>query len=97
MKFFKGLAPLVSFALTQRRLQETRQETEIDFLDHTKMKITLVHLIMIVYNEGGLCIYFQSLLDMVVGLEWVQNYIAYFGGDPTRYCGDTYSDEKTIM
>jgi len=26
----------------------------------------------------------QSLLDMVVGLEWVQNYIAYFGGDPTR-------------
>ena len=52
---------------------------------------------MIVYNEGELCIYFQSLLDMVVGLEWVQNYIAYFGGDPTRYCGDTYSDEKTIM
>ena len=56
------------------------------------MKITLFNLI--VYNEGKLCIYFQSLLDMVVGLEWVQNYIAYFGGDPTRYCGDTYSDEK---
>ena len=26
----------------------------------------------------------QALLDMVVGLEWVHNYIGYFGGDPTR-------------
>ena len=26
----------------------------------------------------------MALLDMVVGLEWVQNYISYFGGDPNR-------------
>lgn len=26
----------------------------------------------------------MALLDMVVGLEWVQSYIPYFGGDPNR-------------
>ena len=26
----------------------------------------------------------MGMLDMVLGLEWVQKYITHFGGDPTR-------------
>ena len=41
------------------------------------------------WDSWGSCVLIQmkmigTLLDMVVGLEWVQNYISYFGGDPNR-------------
>ena len=49
-----------------------------------------VVVVAINYRLGPLCLDTDeaagnmALLDMVVGLEWVQNYILYFGGDPNR-------------
>ena len=51
-EIFKGSAPLVSFALTQRKLQEIRQDTDI--LKWTFLITFLFNLMMIVYNNGQL-------------------------------------------